>query len=111
MRASRNSPALESSLKLVESAEIQIWPSGRIGRNDELARRLLKEHIQHATLFFDFEAVFVLIFALDQMALEQLQGCVGSAAKLVFILHGPSVATQFTVHSSQLRTTGAKSEL
>jgi len=55
---------------------------GRIGRDDELARRLFEEDIEHAILLLDFEAGIVLFFALDEVLQEGLMSDIDQTAEL-----------------------------
>ena len=85
--------ASQSSLKLVESAEIHIWRTGAFGVITNLHGRFFKQNVQHPVLFLHLKARFIFFLALNQMLLQLLKGNLGAAAKLQFIQHGPSVAS------------------
>ena len=68
-------------------------PHGRVGRDHELAFRLLKNHVEHAVLLLDLETGIVVFFKDIQMLFERFQGTLGQTAKLRFIQHGLSVAS------------------
>jgi hypothetical protein len=88
-RMKSEASASQSSLKLVESAEIQI------GSDDELALRLLEQNIQDAILFLDFKACARArcILAREQVLLQGVESSFDQTAELQVIHHGPSVAT------------------
>ena len=85
----------QSSLKLVESAEIQDLAHRRIGRDDEPGSRFLEENVQDSALFLDLEVRLLVFLARNQMPLQPVERRFGRAPELLFILHGPSVASSF----------------
>ena len=84
--------ASQSSLKLVERAEIQICRTGVLGVTTNLPGGSSKTTFSNAALLLDFEAGFVLFFAGNQVLLKCFEGALGHAAKLYFVLHDSSVA-------------------
>jgi len=64
---------------------------GCVGGDNELARRLVKQDIQHTVLLLDFKAWVFFLFALNEMPLESVESRLADAAELLFIDHGLSV--------------------
>ena len=81
MGASTNVPraSSQSSLKLLECAETQIWRDGRVGADDEFRRRLLELDGQRAGVEIGLERVAVR--GGGEPAVQVAEGRVGAIAE------------------------------
>ena len=59
---------------------------------DELGGTIFKKYVEHAVLFFGFEAAF--FFGVDKGLLERLKGCIRNPAELWLGNHGLSLACE-----------------